>query len=384
MADTDTNTDSQHNRQFVSHGKAGELLAIYLLNLVLTILTLGFFRFWAKTRVRRYLWNRMSFDGERLEYSGLGRELFFGFLFAAFVILMPFFLLMAGARLGLEIYAPDYVYLPDVVQPLVILYLLPVAIYRARRYRLSRTLWRGIRGSQTGSPWVYANWSFLFLLLNLPTLGLAWPVFRTKLNGYLLNHTWFGDRQFKFSGGAKPLYKTYLPVWGLYAVLIAAVLSVPVYFGFMDVVDEMDSKVKILGLPALGAGDDGVLVMIWGWSLIPMFMAVMVLFAFAALPWYWYRAAEYRYFTGCTLMEGIRFRADVPGWPLARLLLANQILLVLTLWIALPVVYLRNARFIAGRLRVTAKEDFAAIAQSLQPTPTIGEGLADAFDIGEF
>ncbi len=71
-------------------GNPVEIGTIVGVNFVLNLVTLGFYRFWAKTRVRRYLWSRISLYGDRLEYTGLGKELFIGFLIAM-AILVPFF-----------------------------------------------------------------------------------------------------------------------------------------------------------------------------------------------------------------------------------------------------------------------------------------------------
>jgi uncharacterized membrane protein YjgN (DUF898 family) len=72
---------------FVYDGKLGELYGIFLSNLLWTLLTLTVFRFWAKTRMRRYLWSRTSLNGDRFEYTGTGGELFVGFM-----IVMPIYL----------------------------------------------------------------------------------------------------------------------------------------------------------------------------------------------------------------------------------------------------------------------------------------------------
>ena len=64
----------------VYDGKLGELYAIYLRHLALMVLTLGWSRFWGRTRLRRYLWNHLSILGDRFEYRGRGIELLIGFV----------------------------------------------------------------------------------------------------------------------------------------------------------------------------------------------------------------------------------------------------------------------------------------------------------------
>jgi uncharacterized membrane protein YjgN (DUF898 family) len=64
-------------------GTTRELFRIWLEITLLTLATLGFYRFWGRTRIRRYLWSRISLAGDRFEYDGTGGELFRRFLLAS-------------------------------------------------------------------------------------------------------------------------------------------------------------------------------------------------------------------------------------------------------------------------------------------------------------
>src|SRR5262245_26897471 len=77
-----------HTLEYV--GPTGTMFGIFYKNLFLTIFTLGIYRFWAKTRLRRFQWTNTRIDGEGFEYTGSGKELFLGFL-KAVVILVPVF-----------------------------------------------------------------------------------------------------------------------------------------------------------------------------------------------------------------------------------------------------------------------------------------------------
>lgn len=84
MQDIQGAGDAAGGNGFVYDGRLGELYVLFIKNLLLTIITLGIYRFWAKTRVRRYLWSHTSLFGDRFEYTGTGKELFLGFLIALF------------------------------------------------------------------------------------------------------------------------------------------------------------------------------------------------------------------------------------------------------------------------------------------------------------
>ena len=124
--------------------RTGQVYKIWLLNLFMNIITLGIYNFWGKTRLRKYVAGSFSLRGDRFEYTGAGKELFFGFLKAIpvlFGIYTPFMIATFIA--------------PDAAWPAVFLipffYIIPVALYSALRYRLSRLQWRGIRYRLEGS-----------------------------------------------------------------------------------------------------------------------------------------------------------------------------------------------------------------------------------------
>src|SRR5258708_26644642 len=118
----------------------------------------------------RHLRSSTSVEGDVREYTGTAKELLIGFLFAL-AILLPIYLVYFF--IGLE--AERLQAFASI--PLVLFFYLftQFAIYRARRYRLTRTVWRGGRfwmaGSGSDYAWRSALWSLFFVL----TLGLPLP-----------------------------------------------------------------------------------------------------------------------------------------------------------------------------------------------------------------
>jgi len=123
----------------------------------LEFVTVGFYRFWLATDIRRHLWSNTLVDGDAPEYTGRGKELLIGFL-VALAILVPIYLgyFLAGIE------AEQFTAFASL--PLVAFFFLfgQFAIYRARRYRLTRTVWRGVRFWMSGSGWIYALKSSLW------------------------------------------------------------------------------------------------------------------------------------------------------------------------------------------------------------------------------
>ncbi|WP_146691210.1 DUF898 family protein [Bradyrhizobium canariense] len=181
----------------------------------LELITAGFYRFWLATDIRRHLWSHTSVDGDAAEYTGRGRELLIGFLFAL-AILVPIYL--AYFIVGLEVER----FKAFASFPLFLFFYVfgQFAIYRARRYRLTRTVWRGVRFWMDGSGWAYAARAALWGLLMLPTLGLILPWREAALERYKMRHCYYGDLPGSFEGRGWELFKRGWWLW-LLAVLSA-------------------------------------------------------------------------------------------------------------------------------------------------------------------
>ena len=203
-------------------GNREEFLHLVARGAGLELVTLGFYRFWLVTDIRRHLWSNTVIDGDAAEYTGQGRELLIGFLIAL-AILMPIYL----AYFLISIEAEHLQALASI--PLVAAFYVfgQFAIYRARRYRLTRTVWRGVRFWMDGSGWAYALRASLWAVLAIVTLGLALPWRTAALERYKLGHSWYGDLPGRFEGEGWDLFKR---IWWLWPASPLAILIFPIPF----------------------------------------------------------------------------------------------------------------------------------------------------------
>ena len=77
-------------------GEKGPLFKLAMVTALLTLVTLGIYRFWAKTRIRKYIWSSTSAGGDAFEYTGNGLEKFLGFLVAVVVLAIYLGLIQMG------------------------------------------------------------------------------------------------------------------------------------------------------------------------------------------------------------------------------------------------------------------------------------------------
>jgi uncharacterized membrane protein YjgN (DUF898 family) len=189
-------------------GDRGEFFRLVRNGAALELITFGFYRFWLATDIRRHLWSHTFVDGDAPEYTGRGRELLIGFLFAL-AILVPIYL----AYFLVTIEAERYKAFASV--PLILFFYLfgQFAIYRARRYRLTRTVWRGVRFWMDGSGWAYAARAAGWTLLAAITLGAALPWREAALERYKMRHCHYGDLQGSFEGQGSEFFKRGWKLW---------------------------------------------------------------------------------------------------------------------------------------------------------------------------
>jgi uncharacterized membrane protein YjgN (DUF898 family) len=349
------NTGSTHETLELGWQKPQGLLGLSFKIFFLRILTLGIYHFWGKTEVRRRIWNAIRINDEPLEYMGTGKELFLGFLFVVFLVLIPLFAIMIGSQLLLGQGNPLAVVVMVAVY-MVFFYLFGVAVYRARRYRLSRTRWRGIRGTMSGSPWAFGLTYFWTLLLIVPTLGWSLPWMQVKLQKILTDDMRFGNQPFHFNGSAKELYKRFAVPWFGGLIFYGAI-------GSMAITQQSAPNPQMILIFATVAGLGLVLLIIAG---------------------FWYKSKAYNYFAASTSFGDARFSLATTAGGLIGLLFMNLLILIVSLGIALPIIQARIIRYFVTRMDVEGSVDMASILQAQDQMDKTGEGLAEALDIDIF
>jgi len=350
-------------------------LRIAIVNWLLNIITFTLYRFWAKTRVRRHIWSCVHIDGEALEYTGTGEELFLGALVVFGVLFVPF---IALSGLVIVTWGPKNTVSTglNLVFSLIVLVLYGMAIYRARRYRLSRTLWRGIRGTMAGSPGRYTLKYFAALVLRLITLGWATPAMNLRLENRIVNETMFGSEAFGFSGPSGPLYRRYAVCWFImFAILVAAAAAIALPLIAMSA--EVSGAVHDLSRYGI---TPWMLLLIVGGGIAGLLLLGLVY----AVVWAGYTARQMNVFARYTQFAGASFSLTAGAASLIWLYAGNLFIFVFTLGLGQPFITQRNVRYFIDRLRPEGAVDWSAIRQSTAVLDKRGEGLADAFDIDIF
>lgn len=326
------------------HGTGGGLFKIMLINWILTLFTVGIYYFWGKTKVRRYLWEQSSFAGDRFYYHGTGGELFKGALiFGLMLSVINGGIFAIGATFG-----PEAQVMAQMASSYLILFLLPVIMVGAFRYRLSRTAWRGIRlsfrGKRKSALWLYIK-GFIFTSL---TLGLYWPYFTIQKQKFWRSNAYFGSQAFQYDGKGQHIFKRFLLFAATYLIVFSSPTLLTSYLGM----ELQESLIIFLGL------------------LVPLVVVYL-----------YYSAFLDRYNWSKTQFAGGTFNYDATGKQWLMLNFTNLLLLVVTVGLAIPFVVIRYRKFLAEHLTVHGNMQLSQVVQEAQKSSALGEGAADGFDM---
>ena len=348
---------------FGFHGTWREFAPIAFTNLLLTIVTLGIYRFWAKARERQYLWSRTRFIDERLEWTGTGFELFMGAVLVLFIIILPFF----GAQFLIQKMTLNGQEAAAGILSLVILvaffYLIGVARFRAIRYRLGRTNWRGIRGGSDDQGFRYG---VLYIVKNaLGTFALF------LLIPWAMVSLW-NDRWSKMSFGPMRIDAT-AAEGGLLGRFLLSILAGIVLVGVI-----MGAFFAIFASAITDSPDPGQAV---GMAIGVVFL-ILLLYFFGGLIFVSFYAAFFRHVVGGMSLGDLDFEFQATTWDWLKLIAGDVALVVLTLGLGFVFLGYRHWKFFVVHMQAYGEINVDDLTQSTTRRSKHGEGLLDAFDMG--
>jgi uncharacterized membrane protein YjgN (DUF898 family) len=282
-------------------GRRWQLFWLAFRSSVLTVLTLGIYRFWMKTRLRRFYWSAIKPGGVPLEYTGTGVEKLMGFLIA--VVIMAFYIGIFNLILmflSFSLLSNNFAAYGMSFVGLIPIYF--YAQYRARRYILARTRWRGLRFGIDPAAWSYAWRAMLHWIATFLTLGFLYPRQVFWLEKFRIDRTWFGRERFSQEGSWKILRPAATHFYiGIFLTILAGVIG---WF------NEAGFALFTLSIP---------------WLLVGLVHFKVQSFRILA--------------AHKNLAEGIRFRAAPRTWRVIRIYFLGNLLAGLILWAILMAVF---------------------------------------------
>ncbi len=331
-------------------GSAQEYFRIWIVNLGLSIVTLGIYSAWAKVRTKRYFYANTRLAGSSFEYLAQPMQILKGRLIAYSVVLA----LWASSHFQVLV-----VYFPLLA---LVLILLPWVIYRTLTFRARYTAWRGLRFRFVESVGdAYVN--YLFRPMVLPfTLYMLFPWVRMHQHDYMVSGHRFGGKRFEFADNCEGYIVPYV---------IAAAIGFAVYVAFIAVMVGVMVAAR-RGMPPSSHPQlppsmmAGMAVAYLVFLSVPVFLRTR----YSNVMWQHTRLGKHAF--ECTL------RARDVLW----LYFSNGIAIICTLGLAIPWALIRMARYRVSKFALLAGDDLDGfVAEAGQAEGAAGAELLGALDM---
>ncbi|MCF8025519.1 MAG: DUF898 domain-containing protein [Desulfobacteraceae bacterium] len=333
-------------------GTGSEFFRIWIVNLFLTIATLGIYAAWAKVRTRRYFFANTFLDGQAFDYLADPKVILRGNLIVAGAV---------GIYLLTDIFTTTY----SVVVILLFLLALPFLIYKSLRFNAHNSAYRNIRfrfmGTAGESYKVYA----LYALLVPLTLGLIIPYWVFRQKDYFFGRLSYGSTQNRFYGRPGYFYAIYL-LAGL--ITLGLIIGVIIYTATTALMADSGSSGKTLATAGFVI-------------LTSMLLFVLIIIVISLLKQFVY-ARLTNHCLNSTNLGTLRFEGSLKAWELMWIRFTNILAIIFSAGLLIPWARVRRARYIIEHIRAITPgslEDFAAATETDQSA--IGEAAVDFFDI---
>ena len=325
-------------------GSAGEYFKIWIVNIALTIVTLGIFSAWAKVRSRRYFYGNTYIGTHAFDYHAAPIRILIGRAIASAFLLAYF----STAAIAPRFIGFWY---------LLFLAALPWLIKSSLRFAARNTSYRNVRFDFHGTYWGACKAFILWQMLAAITLFLALPFAHRARDYYNINNHSFGQIAFKAVIPVGKLYKIYLA--GL-ALMFGALIVAALPYGLLT------------GVRAQGAL----------WSLTVGLSSLVAIVAVLGVPTFIAAKTFNLALNKTSLGDNYRFESELSPGRLTWIVLSNALLTIATLGLLHPWARVRRARYMAGCISVIGQADADAFQSMPMPAGNaIGEEVASFFDI---
>jgi uncharacterized membrane protein YjgN (DUF898 family) len=349
MTNVDNQLEQDAPQQFSFTGTGSEYFGIWIVNLLLSIVTLGIYSAWAKVRRNRYFYSNTHVAQASFDYQGNPIAILKGRVLA-----IIFFALYNIAVRS----SPRYLGIMLLVMAIV----MPWLIWKSIQFKLHNSSYRGIRFGFRGTA-AQAYFNFLLLpVLSLFTIYLLAPFTHQRIKKFQHSESRYGATYFSFNGKVGDFYIAYLIG---FAVTVAGLVAIGCVFGsgFLAFIAQAKQH-----KPAPGATSSFFMLIFavyaWIFAVYPLFLTLI-----QNLIW------------NNTQLAGNSFRSNLKWGKMTFILLTNILGVICTLGLFAPFAHVRFLKYkIEAMTLVPDGSIDNFITATDQEVTATGEGVTDVFD----
>lgn len=336
MEEIPSSASSPVSHSIVFHGKTREFFKIWIVNIILTILTLGIYSAWGKVRSKKYLYGNTELLDSRFDYHGdpikiLKGRLLVGALFIGYTL---------GGKISPAVAAVFFA---------ILLGLTPWIIVRALAFNLSNSSYRNIRfGFKIDYRGSYVTY-IKSLCITLISVGLGTPYAAYLHSCFRLNRIRFGREYFQFHADSERFFSVFIKALLFYAFGIAIFVAVIL--------------LKAKAIVAIG--------------FVTLYLGMIAAGA-------WIHAGVANLNANGSGLKDVRFHSTLSGWTFVQIYLTNFLACVFTLGLAIPWAIVRTLRYRIENTKVILSDgafDALAADSITADDSTKADAIVDFWDM---
>ncbi|MEO2266762.1 YjgN family protein [Pseudoalteromonas sp. YIC-656] len=345
-----------YSRRVEFSGNASEFFSIWIVNIVLTLLTLGIYSAWAKVRTYRYFYGHTQLDGHRFDYLATPIQILKGRI-------------LAFICFALYMFFVNFIPLLGILAVFVLMFLIPWIVNQGMRFNMRMSRYRNIRFNFQGS---YGEAFVVFLLLpflSVFTLYLLLPYVFKRIDQYLHSNIEFAGTPITVETRGGEYYLAALMAYVAAAIVGVVLLAVAGVFGF--------------GLEALAQVDQSTEAAATVAGVVALVMISVVYMVALAVGTGIYQTHIRNHILNSSEIDGIvDFKSDLQMIDYTLLIFTNSLALVFSLGLAYPWTKVRKTRMLAQATEITILCDPQQLHDQLgEQDSSFAEEAAGMFDI---
>jgi uncharacterized membrane protein YjgN (DUF898 family) len=380
--------------RFVFEGSGKEYFRIWIVNIALSILTLGIYSAWAKVRANRYLYANTYIHGSNFEYNADPIRILLGRI----VVIVGY---------GLFVLFSEYLMMKEIALAiaLVALIAMPWLIRQAISFKLRNTSYRNIPFRYVGETRSFYLFFLLHIFLNIFTLFLAFPYSYVKFKELLINNAQYGEGRFSFHGSIKESYKTFAKVFIFSMLIIGGVMMLlsligmglsSILGGDPTLVSDLNESMQMgsvlveanSSLPSEVMVEDANITLsnaqVYG-LIVGGFVMIFIV-ALIYLPIiFWQKGFSDGYFSNfvrnSTMLEDAPMRGTIKPFRLGVIAMSNVLMILFSFGLLYPWAKIRYLKYLLEHTEIACENPDTFDSLGYEVGSTVGEEMMDFFDI---
>lgn len=343
-------------KHFEFRGNASEYFRIWIVNIALTILTLGIYSAWAKVRTNRYMYANTYLNGSSFEYNADPIRILIGRIIV--VSLYALFVLFS-----------QYLFMFEVAGGIALLafILMPWLVRQAVGFKLRNTSYRNVPFRFEGKVSSFYGFFILHAILNVFTFMLIFPYTYVKFKKLILNNAHYGDGDFEFHGKTGDAYAIYIQIFVWSTLFIVAVVAI--FGGLSAMLGGFFAEAALTGT---------------NHEIISILVGAGVFFIY--IPFiFWNKGFTDGYFSNFvrenTTLNGSSLKGEMKPFKLGVIVASNALAIFFSLGLLYPWARIRYLKYKAEHTAFACDDYDQFSSHGYVTGSTVGEEMVDFFDL---